>query len=254
MTRDLHTRILADWSATISLYSNTKLIVSRDKLVAVSGLAKDVRNALKRLIPGRHRYLAGLWEDRLIETLGWYVRVGIPASRAACYRAPSWSWASLYGHLIIPDTFREGAVDIGSLLSANITLLGADDTEEVTGGILALHGPVCLIDAYALSRNQYAVETFREFGSGHSVKVRANESWQHQPTVIFDTSDDFRNKFACIWTIAVVLGGWQVSGLALHHVRNDTFLRVSVVSLYNSSQADLGTFIDLFSRREVRLI
>ncbi|KAI0846463.1 HET-domain-containing protein [Daldinia vernicosa] len=254
--KDPRTRILADWSAAVSLYSNTKLTVSGDKLVAVSGLAKDVRKALQRLRPGRYRYLAGLWEDHLIVTLGWYVRVGTPASRAACYRAPSWSWASLDGHLIIPDTFREGVVEISSLSSANIALLGADDTGEVAEGILTLHGPICLIEAYILSHNQYAVETFREFGTGHSVKVRVNESRQHQSTVIFDTSGDYCNNFVCIWTIAqpVVLGGWRVSGLALRHVRNDTFLRVGVVSSYHMTQAELGTFIDRFSPKEVRLV
>ncbi|KAI1803147.1 HET-domain-containing protein [Daldinia bambusicola] len=255
-TRHLLTRILADWSAVISLYSNTKLTLPRDKLVAVSGLAKDTRKALQHLKPGKHKYLAGLWGDHLIETLCWYVRVGTPAVRPGSYRAPSWSWASLDGYLNIPNTFVEEVVELSTIFSDDIEFIGPDDTGEVASGILVLHGPVCSIDAHALSRNQYAVNAFRLFDTSEGVESIADKNWQHQPTVIFDTPDDFCDEVACIWTTAqpTVLGGWQVSGLALKSSGNGTFLRVGVVSSYYRSQADLVSCMGLFAPREVRIL
>ncbi|KAI1472078.1 uncharacterized protein F4812DRAFT_416523, partial [Daldinia caldariorum] len=255
-TRDLLTRILADWSAIVSLYSNTKLTLPRDKLVAVSGLAKDTRKALQRLEPGKHKYLAGLWEDHLIETLCWYVRVGTPATRAGSYRAPSWSWASLDGYLDIPNTFAEKVVELSTILSSDIEFIGPDGTGEVADGILVLHGPVCFIDAHVLTRNQYAVKAFRLFDTSQVVEITADKNWQHQPTVIFDTPDDFCDEVVCIWATAqpTVLGGWQVSGLALKSSGNDTFLRVGVVSSYYRSQADLVSCMGLFAPREVRIL
>ncbi|KAK6954929.1 hypothetical protein Daesc_002558 [Daldinia eschscholtzii] len=156
-TRDILTRILADWSSIVSFYSNTRLTLPRDKLVAVSGLAKDTRKALRHLKPGKHRYLAGLWEDYLIETLCWYVRVGTAATRATCYRALSWSWASLDGNLIIPDTFVEEVVEFSTIISDDIEFIGADDTGEVASGRLILRGPACSVDTqYFPSCREYS--------------------------------------------------------------------------------------------------
>ncbi|OTB14879.1 hypothetical protein K445DRAFT_384254 [Daldinia sp. EC12] len=218
-TRDSLTRILADWSSIVSLYSNTRLTLPRDKLVAVSGLAKDTRKALQYLKPRKHRYLAGIWEGHLIETLCWYVRVGTAATRATCYRAPSWFWDSLGGNLIIPDTFVEEVVEISTIICDDVEFIGADDTGEVASGRLVLRGPVCSVDTHVISSIQYAC----------------------QSTVIFDTSDDFCEEFVCIWTMAqpTVLGGWQVSSLALGSLEDNTFLRVGIVSSYYTSQADL---------------
>ncbi|KAI0837418.1 HET-domain-containing protein [Hypoxylon sp. FL0890] len=180
-TTDPRTQLLANWSATMSL----------DKLVAVSGLAKDVRKGLQSIRPGRYQYLAGLWEDVLLETL-------------VCYRAPSWSWASLDGHIIIQDTFLEETTELSSLLSADMDFFGEDDTREVKGGRLTLYGPACIIEPDASSDNQHEpIECNKD-----------EEGWLN----------DFRTELFCIWIVAqpAALGGWQASGLALRCVGPNT--------------------------------
>ncbi|KAI8962037.1 HET-domain-containing protein [Daldinia sp. FL1419] len=232
-TRDPLAHTLAEWSIGISLYSHTKLTVPSDKLVAISGLAKGVKKGLELLRPGGNRYLA-----------------------ATCYRAPSWSWASLDGPLIVPDTLAEGVVELSSLVFADVNLLGADDTGEVVNGRLILNGPACLIEAHVLADHQYIVDAFREFSDRDSVRlIKDDEVWQ-QPTVIFDTLDDTYNKFTCIWTVAqpAVLGGWQVSGLALRYVEHSAFMRIGVVSCYHINHTELTEFVETFSQREVRII
>ena len=60
-----------------------------DKLVALAGIAERFGDAL------RTKYIAGFWEDRLLDYLMWHPKSGATATTS--YRAPSWSWASLDG-------------------------------------------------------------------------------------------------------------------------------------------------------------
>ncbi|KAF5591751.1 hypothetical protein FPCIR_6031 [Fusarium pseudocircinatum] len=84
------------WEQVVHEYTSRQLTNPADKLPALSGLAqqrKQVRGGV---------YLAGLWRDSLIHDLCWYhvsnyndPRSGGVGHRPQCYRAPSWSWASV---------------------------------------------------------------------------------------------------------------------------------------------------------------
>jgi hypothetical protein len=67
-------------------YSKRVLSFGKDKLIAVSALAKAMY--LKRPRP----YIAGLWRDSVIDGLMWR-RTG-PGSKRSAVQCPSWSWAS----------------------------------------------------------------------------------------------------------------------------------------------------------------
>lgn len=252
-----HVRIYAEWSAIVSLYSDTRLTIPSDKLVAVSGLAKDVRRALQSLELGPCSYLAGLWEDVLMETLVWYVKVGSPAERATDYRAPSWSWASLDGPLFVPDVFFEETIELSSLLSAHMEFISYDETTEVRNGVLTLSGPTCFVEVSVLSDNQYSANTFRQV-QDRSVVINwqmAAQIWLPSPRVIFDTMNDIRDDFFCIWIVAQpATVGWQASGLALSPVGENTFRRLGMVTYYNLNQAKLEEFLGSFTRQEIMVI
>ncbi|KAI1381211.1 HET-domain-containing protein [Hypoxylon crocopeplum] len=258
-SRDRRVEILANWSAIVNLYSTTQLTFPRDKLVAVSGLAKEVRKSLQRFMPGRHQYFAGLWKDMLVETLGWYVRIGAPAIRTPSYRAPSWSWASLDGHVIMPEVFTEETTELSSLLSVGTEFLGEDDTREVKGGMLTLYGPTCLVETSASEYNRCTIKAFWRFKDDRRIKCsKTDQRWTPDPTVILDTTEDIGNELFCIWTVAqpATLGGWQASGLALQcvHVDSNIFRRIGIVSCYYQDQPSLEKFVDALPRREVTII
>jgi hypothetical protein len=85
----------AAWARMVRLYTGAKLTVPHDKLIAISGLASEMR--LCRHASGR--YIAGMWESRLPISLLW-VRADMDDQPSSCHRpehhrAPSWSWASL---------------------------------------------------------------------------------------------------------------------------------------------------------------
>lgn len=80
------------WNDILALYVRCALTKSEDKLVALSGVAKDFARAVG------DEYVAGLWRHNLINSLLWRVDATTgeppkPSSRPSRYRAPTWSWA-----------------------------------------------------------------------------------------------------------------------------------------------------------------
>jgi hypothetical protein len=87
------------WEGLVSEYSARQLSYATDKLPAVSSVASRFANS------ATGRYLAGLWEEDLVRGLMWRSSSGkrfgrrVPARRFESYIAPTWSWASIQGHV-----------------------------------------------------------------------------------------------------------------------------------------------------------
>lgn len=123
------------WRRMVREYVELNLTYTSDRLPALSGLAKHIQQAY-----GRGRYLAGLWEDSLVEDLMWWVKEDEAqhAWRPQEWRAPSWSWASLEGqieHRILPVNSTHCEI-----LEVEITPAGADPTGAVASGKLVISG------------------------------------------------------------------------------------------------------------------
>jgi heterokaryon incompatibility protein (HET) len=91
--RNLHVYEL--WKRIVEVYSRTTLTMSRDKLVALSGIARQFWDET------RCEYVAGMWREHLESQLLWHVnevfKDGIFHNQAKRdpSRAPSFSWAAL---------------------------------------------------------------------------------------------------------------------------------------------------------------
>ncbi|KAI0884554.1 HET-domain-containing protein [Annulohypoxylon maeteangense] len=252
---DRRVQVFVSWSAAISAYSGTELTFPNDKLVAVSGLAQDIRQKLQgnRLV--RPQYLAGLWKDVLIQTLLWYVRLGTRARRPKLYRAPSWSWASLDGRIIMADAFFTDMIKLSRLVSFSMEYLGGDDTGEVKSGSLTLSGRVCVAETESSPNNQCTVKAFRI--PGDEVLVGCHDSFYgRNPTVIFDTLEESSDVLHCLWMITqpAASGGWQVSGLALNNGVRSTYHRIGIVSCYSVDKDCLDEFIHEFPFTVVKIV
>ena len=106
-----------------------------DKLIALSGLAREMYNSIS------HRaYLAGLWENDLIESLLWRVKDGKQGdgshvARIGSYQAPTWSWASILGVVERGDntnTLADGTEVLITILETSVT---PTDKEDPWGAI-----------------------------------------------------------------------------------------------------------------------
>jgi len=83
----------SEWMEIVHNYSKMELTYGQDSLPALSGVAA----CMERLGPGK--YIAGLWEHRIVYQLGWYVATS-PVTRRWKYPedvdilGPTFSWSS----------------------------------------------------------------------------------------------------------------------------------------------------------------
>ena len=137
---DFEATVIAFWRQIVNLYSTSKLTRSEDKLVALSGIAKE----FQYLMGEKDTYLAGLWREHLALELLWVVdqRKG---ARVDTYRAPSWSWASVEGEIIWPwNIDHKDNIVLISIVDARVTPLNQNNEGQVKFGCLALRGPIIL--------------------------------------------------------------------------------------------------------------
>ncbi len=95
-----------DWPYLVQEFSCRDLTYPSDRLPAISGLASWVQPP-----PSDVTYYAGLWSDSLPQTLFWFCIshnpdlpvVPRPSRRVDPPCAPTWSWASITGRVVMPS-------------------------------------------------------------------------------------------------------------------------------------------------------
>ena len=93
---DKETALCSGWSDLVYHYTQRGLSDPSDKLPALSAIASRYQKATN------DRYCAGLWKTSLLKGLKW--QVGEPKrDRPSIYRAPTWSWASIFGEIFVTE-------------------------------------------------------------------------------------------------------------------------------------------------------
>jgi hypothetical protein len=132
------------WCQLVEAYTRRRLTRGSDKLVAIAGLAAVMRNMLKS------RYLAGVWEDDIINQLIWSVRSSETRPRPKEYRCPSWSWASVDSSVEM-EHWRTGddrSKALANISQANVTPAGQDDLGMIKDGFLIISGHLGVMQLY----------------------------------------------------------------------------------------------------------
>jgi hypothetical protein len=129
------------WSKFVETYSKAHLTFRKDKLIALSGMAREVGHLLKST------YAAGLWRCHLPYSLLWTTESG--GYRSTDYLAPSWSWVSVEGPISFPDGMREVFKvlnirgECATLLDLGIDLMTPTDPfGQVKSGWIRIRGMV----------------------------------------------------------------------------------------------------------------
>jgi hypothetical protein len=120
------------WWNIVRLYSAANLTYSRDKLPALSGVAR--RSYEER----GGQYVAGMWRDEDIEgQICW--RAMAPRVRPT-WRAPSWSWTSTDGEVLYTNRRWSNSLqdNYAHVLDVEMTLLGQDPFGEVRSGCMRI--------------------------------------------------------------------------------------------------------------------
>ena len=98
------------WYMLVHKYTIRNISFPKDKLLAISGLAKLFARTSSLTWAG------GIWKEHMPLTLLWRVYKAEPYSTIYC--APSWSWASIEGLTLLPN--REDYDDIGARVVAEV--------------------------------------------------------------------------------------------------------------------------------------
>jgi hypothetical protein len=124
------------WQTLCAHYSYRELSFQKDKLPAISGIARKIAKKVQS------QYLAGLWRENLGHGLFW--QTVSTAIRPKEYLAPSWSWASLDGRVYWPlnRVFKScnECCMYCTILDAKTTPVGLDPYGAVKDAFLKVRG------------------------------------------------------------------------------------------------------------------
>jgi hypothetical protein len=127
------------YTSIVPHYSGRALTKSSDKLPAISAVAEFVQEILF------DDYLAGLWRNDIYDGLMWSRDSELTVSPLApAYRAPSWTWSSLDGHIRFVDSMSVARAT--TIATAECELASQNPTGAVKSGFMVIKG--CLTSAW----------------------------------------------------------------------------------------------------------
>ncbi|PQE16956.1 heterokaryon incompatibility protein [Rutstroemia sp. NJR-2017a BBW] len=136
------------WNDIVIEFCRRGLTNPHDKLSAISGLAGRYQKVCGA------KYFAGSWDKTLITDLLWarkYEGSSTPMHTyehyfpAGFYRAPTWPWASMEGHIKYPEDLLEQDHK-ASILSCSVDLANPEDSfGRIFGGNIVVRGHVVSI-------------------------------------------------------------------------------------------------------------
>lgn len=128
-----------NWPMILRTYTAALLTKKSDRLIALAGIIGEI---LDLSLKGQYDYLAGMWESDLPHSLFWYVVDGKPSFRPADYRAPSRSWASVEGDILIMGRLDEAtAGDLTTIVGVEIYCGDRIGAQSVYGGHMLIREP-----------------------------------------------------------------------------------------------------------------
>ncbi|KDQ18294.1 hypothetical protein BOTBODRAFT_154187 [Botryobasidium botryosum FD-172 SS1] len=197
------------WQDVLADYTQRAVTKPADKLLALSGVTEQFHRVW------RCRYLAGLWQDTLLEDLLWYKDFEIRLPRPGGYRAPSWSWASVDGRILAFTLDGRLDADSGEVETCDVVECEVALAYEslpfgkVTAGTLKLHAtmkkalwnpdvpmPELFIQRCALDVNDKLCvgcaypDSSENIGEVWAVPVRWNRQSQYAAGLIVTPADE----------------------------------------------------------------
>ena len=135
------------WPRLVEEYTQRKLTLGKDKLPALSGLARYI--ATRTQDSTSEDYIAGMWSESLKTDLLWESSWDDPdhfPRRPSEWRAPTWSWASIDGPVVYSKaaTILQNDEDFeptyGGVGDPQVRLHGRDPYGRITAASLLLNG------------------------------------------------------------------------------------------------------------------
>jgi hypothetical protein len=223
------------WSEAIEIYSAAKATYPRDRLLAFSGIAKRIYTS------SGEDYLTGIWRNAFFEQqLCWHLRpthshMQLPLTalpRPIC-RAPSWSWASVDGPVLI------NVWDHGLELYAHVVdawtkpAIEEDPFGEIRGGAIRVECSVLLAGYFTEHKPTWYEPSNAAWVSEAGYEVLAYKDTSQE----FDSTD----RYSC-FLLPLVMGSflYPARGIIIRRTQRvrGEFQRVGSFSHYDSVETD----------------
>ena len=225
------------WGELVTRYSICELTVPTDKVVALAGVAKRMREILQ------DDYVVGMWRRSLPYQLLWTVR---PPSKAKqitgpqdTYRSPSFSWLSTEGTVVMSRWRVQDSI-LFSVEDVTLEYETTDTTGPVKNGHIIIHGFVRTMRLYKEADEQSSTQV-----TIGGVKMNASrvswDSWTHESS--FDSLMPQSLAVYCL------IARWNMTGtscecLILDHVSSGTFKRIGICAVGPTER--IATIIEQF--------
>lgn len=226
--------INAAWHDTVIDYTSKNLTYERDRLPALSGLAKR----FCQMKPGID-YLAGLWRDSLALDLLWFTS-GDGETQVINFSLPSWSWASVNGKVGY-NNHKSDRIAI-EILHAECDVLGPDPTGEIRSGKITLKGmiePVQSLSPRDLSGVKMVITPFEEV-SDHGATCYTltldNKSFDYV-TIYWDTRERTNDGLYLLKGSETKYGVRFLVLINVDKVSTDRFRRIGMGTWEHSSSS-----------------
>ncbi|KAI0846301.1 heterokaryon incompatibility protein-domain-containing protein [Daldinia vernicosa] len=145
------------WEGLVLSYSGCNLTQQSDRLIAIAGLAGEMRNIVQ------DEYLAGMWKTDLISQLGWHSHVGLKGKpnrfRTTTYVAPTWSWANIYAQISTDPSYtsKSPLTQLAEIIGINVVSDDPMKLHSFTSSELILKGIAVLAYASALGSTNFTL-------------------------------------------------------------------------------------------------
>jgi hypothetical protein len=128
------------WNFIVSEYSRCALTYATDRIIAISGVAKQLQPAIN------DTFIAGLWKNHLPHGLAWHRgETPIPPlGKRDMSGAPSWSWASLAAEVSFPSStisYQEWESKV-SIMECRAISKDGSGFGQFLSAVLSLRGPL----------------------------------------------------------------------------------------------------------------
>ncbi|KAF8859341.1 HET-domain-containing protein [Acephala macrosclerotiorum] len=158
------------WPQIVEMYSMCSVTLSKDKLVALAGVARIAENE------SGDDYLAGLWRSKMEVALCWMAKKATVRPKHGPYRAPTWSWASVDGGVYYSFEDGEGLEKLSRILDVWVSPLGPDNFGQISGGVLTLGCSAML--AATLTLRHFALVKINATGKNIKIGGRSDEHYE----------------------------------------------------------------------------
>lgn len=248
-------RFLDTWVDIVNLYSTGKLSVATDKLVALSGVARYMFE--HRQDDRAMQYYAGHWSQDFELQLTWRASPLNPGSRSRTYVAPSWSWASYNGEVLLPRP--DGETSLAQLISIE-TFPQSDPFGAVSAssrGYVRFRGPLCRATVTHLEHwyEERSHDTLRLLSSGVNIECFNLSFDEPDDVVILEDSVEQQDSFV-VFGISTY-DGFSFKGILLQltGVQRGQYRRIGFFQVHkravNDNSNHVGALKDAFGAMDM---